>query len=711
MKKKIDFENLVKNHGYVNARQLLKRSMAEQHQYETEKKEIELDQSYEALRQSEAIQLSKTSGGVGNKSLIDKIVSANVSIRELERALENHSLKNLIKKNEEKRSKDSFIRDEKVEYAFKNQNLELLIPNQDLEEFPLDLGDTLYLQLSYFTSLKCVRNKFRTLISPKLPQLSLHHFRYLQSIDLSLNKLVRLPDLVGSLKQLTTLNLSNNYISRLPSSFRELNRLHTLDLSSNSFSFLPEEFGFIDSLTNLNLSENLFTMFPYAVVRLRNIKKLSFNRNSVSSLAILPPLLQEKDMWMATIDRRTGKSIWMNILTREKIDHIEQYSGEGIKQKKDLHVFQSQNDVRKYRQRKMYLSVCQVHEWEPDTDVHTGRTYYRNNVSGETSWDLPSILNTIGNMYSIEELYLKNNAIKVLPESFVQLTKLVKLCLNRNRISDLPENFGNLIALQVLELSNNELKLLPVSLCDCKELIELLLDDNHLLRLPENLGFLPKLRKLDISHNRLKTVPFSIGYCTTLQFLFANENPLEDPPMSEFEKSTLNTEHILWYLRNRYLIEKRGKPPLISFHNISVNNEIIILEQELNETIQTRINSSVREGFLNLQLLGLREIPPLLLKAAHIKKLKLDFNPELQLPLNGFPREIRKLVSLSIRGCKLTFLPENIYIFEKLTMLNLEENLLEYIPDSICELLSLTNLSKLQYLFAVYYKLIGPMFS
>jgi leucine-rich repeat protein SHOC2 len=692
---KIDFEALVKAHGYVNARQLLKRSMAEEHQAETVKKEIELDNSLENLRVREATKLSKTAGGVGNKTLIDKLIATNGSLAALERCLESGNIKDLIRQNEGKKKEknDSFQQNDRVQFAMNNADLTLLLPNADLQEFPHELGDTLFLQLSYFQSLKCVRNQFRSLISYNLPQLSLHHFRYLQTIDLSLNKLMRLPDNIGDLKHLHTLNLSNNFISKLPVSFSRLKNLRILDLSANSFSTLPEEFGFIDSLANLNISENLFTLFPYAVIRLRNIKKLSFVRNSVNNLAILPPQLTEKDLWMPHIDRRTGRNMWMNILTREKVDHIEQYDGEGVKKKKDLHVFQFDYEIKKYKQRKMYLSVCGIHEWEPAIDSRTGLTYYKNNVSGQTSWQLPDLLNTFGNMSSIQELILKSNAIKCLPSSFTNLIYLTKLSLIRNRIAELPEEFGNLKSLQYLELSNNELKLLPVSLCECKELLELLLEDNHLLRLPENLGFLPKLTKLDISHNHLKTVPFSLGYCRTLKTLFANENPLEDPPTSEFEKSVLNIEHILWYLRNKYLIEKHGKPPMMEFHTISVNNEIIILEQELQETIQTRVSSSVREGFLNLQLLGLKEIPPAIFKAPHLRKLKLDFNPELAFP-EGFPKELKKIHSLSIRGCKLKALPENIYLFEKLNHLNLEENQLENLPEGVAELLSLTNLSK-----------------
>lgn len=698
MEGQIDFEHLVKKHGYVRARQLLKRSVLEQHQAHVEMKQDHQTNSFNDLRVREATKLSRTAGGVGTKSLVDKILETNRSTKSLEAALNNqslHEISRIVGTHEMARvSRDYHLSDSRMQYALSNQFHELLLPNADLEDFPIELAETLFLQINHLKQLKCVRNRFRNILSPNLPQISINSFKYLQFIDFSMNRLVRLPDNFGDLTDLQILNLSNNSIAKLPASFSNLGSLHTLDLSGNSFSVLPEQFGFIDSLTSLNLSENLFSLFPYAVIRLRNIKQLTFNRNAVSSLAILPPLLQEKDMWMPTIDRRTGKNLWMNILTREKVSHIEHYDGEGLKKKKDLHIFHHSSDVRRYKQRKIYLSVCQVHEWEPDTDIMSGSTYYRNNVSGTTSWTLPEALNTFGNMKSIEELVINSNAIKLLPESFVKLTLLTKLCLNRNRLEELPNTIGNLKALRCLQLSNNELKLLPTSLCDCKELVELLLDDNHLLRLPENIGFLPKLEKLDISHNRLKTVPFSLGYCSTLNRFVAHENPLEDPPMEEFERGIAN---ILWYLRNRYLIERHGKPPLVSFHNISINQEITILEQELTETLQTRVQSSVREGFLNLQLLGLKEIPQVILRNPHFRKVKLDFNPSLNLfssGASGFPRELRRIHSLSIRGCRLAAIPDNISIFERLTTLGLEENLLEFLPEGFTELINIRSISE-----------------
>jgi hypothetical protein len=37
-------------------------------------------------------------------------------------------------------------------------------------------------------------------------------------------------------------------------------------------------------------------------------------------------------------------------------------------------------------------SVVQTYEWEPVLDEESGSVYYRNNVSGDTQWEMPSDL-------------------------------------------------------------------------------------------------------------------------------------------------------------------------------------------------------------------------------------------------------------------------------------------------------------------------------
>eukprot|EP00981_Chlorochromonas_danica_P007020 scaffold1524_cov182-Ochromonas_danica.AAC.4 len=593
-----------------------------------------------------------------------------------------------IRRHEATKAKEEFLQDDNIRYALQNNEQKLLIPNQGFHSLPAEVGETLFLQTAYVKELHCARNKLRGLLSTEMPQLSAYHFRYARMVDLSYNQLNRLPDCIGCWKELERLDLSHNELSKIPASFLSLRQLHTLILEANSFDHLPEELGNLDGLTSLDLSSNLFPSFPFPVTKLRGLKTLKLAHNVITSLAILPPLLKAEDMWMPTIDRRTGQALHMNILTKEKVLHIELYDGKGIQKAADLHVYQPAKS-RSYRRRKIWLSVCGVQEWEPVVDGITGGTFYRNNVSGDTTLIIPSSLDTIGGMKTLTELVLSRNAIGVLPPSFLALVQLKRLIFTQNRLRDLPEDIGVLKQLEYLELTSNELKILPISLCQCTALKQLLLNDNHLLRLPDDLGRLPNLTLLNVSVNHLKALPSTLGFCEPLKTLSVSENPIEDPPPTEFSKGM---DQVKWYLRNRYHIQQRGMPPMMTYHHISINEEITLLQPEVMEAVMQKIVAAKKDGVLNLQLLGLKEIPAPVLKMQHLKKLKLDFNKSLDLQ-NGFPVELAPLQALSIRGCGLTVFPgDNLHMFEKLTTLTLEENRLEYLPAGFCQLRALTSL-------------------
>eukprot|EP01033_Poteriospumella_lacustris_P006153 gene6153-4417_t len=701
---KIDFEALVKQHGHAKARQLLRTSNIEQHQHDVKQAETDRHQALHKQRAYETLKLSQTAGRASALSIAQKIVAANTSVEALERALEGGSVAGLaglakvIKAHEKQKleerpphARHEFIEDHKSQYALRSTKWELLVPNNGLHGFPTGMCENLALQTAYIRRINASRNEFVRLTNAEHPQLSVYHFRYLVSLNLSFNKITRLPDNFGELSSLEVLILSNNRISKLPRSFNGLTSLRTLDLSGNSFSYLPEEFGGMMNLADVDLSNNLFSSFPYPLIKLESLKILKISRNAISHLAILPPHLKWKDMFVPIIDEVYGRQIFMNILTRERVRHIELFTTKRIDRAADLHTFQREGTLS-YRRRKMWLSVCGIHEWEPASDPQSGKIYYKNNVSGQTSWHLPPSLDSLGLMEVLTELTLRDNPISYLPPSFSRMKQLVKLVMVRNRLKDLPEDIGNMKHLEILDISSNELKLLPVSICDCTALKILHLDDNHLVRLPENLGFLPNLKSFSVNSNRLTALPFSLGYCKTLRTLSCNENMITDPPMMEFTKG-LDT--VLWYLRNRFMIDKHGKPPLMEYHEIGIAHEVTILKPEFEETITQKMIGAQKDGILNLQLLGLREIPVQILAMKNLRRLKLDFNDYLDVS-RGFPPELHRLQALSFRACRLPVLPDNIHVFDRLTNLNLEENRLEWLPDSFCELLALTtlNLSK-----------------
>jgi leucine-rich repeat protein SHOC2 len=273
----------------------------------------------------------------------------------------------------------------------------------------------------------------------------------------------------------------------------------------------------------------------------------------------------------------------------------------------------------------------------------------------------------------------------VVPKSLATISTLKVLSIHTNRVHTLPDAWGKMTSLQTFDLHNNELKLLPPSLCDCKELTTMLVFGNRLVRLPTLLGTLPKLAKIDAAANCLTQIPFSLGYSNSLVDLNVSENPLTDPPLEEVVKGN---ESLKWYLRNRLLIEQRGMPPNMEFHDMGIMHEITILEPEIREKIRYILENSKETGLVNLQLMGLTDIPRQLFKCTHIKKLQLDYNNHLKLH-SGFAPELQSLKYLSIKSCKIPTVPENIKNLKRLIHLNLEENLLESLPSTMSTLRSL----------------------
>jgi Leucine-rich repeat (LRR) protein len=91
-------------------------------------------------------------------------------------------------------------------------------------------------------------------------------------------------------------------------------------------------------------------------------------------------------------------------------------------------------------------------------------------------------------MTALRDLYLEQNFVKRMPDSFTCLTTLVMLRLSANRLMELPNNLGQIM---------------------------------------------PSLSEMWVENNRLRALPDSLGYFTTLHLLVAHTNKVQcslNPP-------------------------------------------------------------------------------------------------------------------------------------------------------------------------------------
>eukprot|EP00536_Pseudo-nitzschia_multiseries_P012206 jgi/Psemu1/290143/fgenesh1_pg.452_\ len=105
---------------------------------------------------------------------------------------------------------------------------------------------------------------------------SIGRLRQLKSLVLSsTTELLRLPDEIGNLVELTQLNLNSSAIESLPRSIGNLRNLECLDLSSTArLHALPEEIGNLRSLVRWYLVCTAIRSLPRSVGNLQNLELL-----------------------------------------------------------------------------------------------------------------------------------------------------------------------------------------------------------------------------------------------------------------------------------------------------------------------------------------------------------------------------------------------------------------------------------------------------
>ncbi|KAF1447591.1 Malignant fibrous histiocytoma-amplified sequence 1, partial [Pygoscelis papua] len=122
----------------------------------------------------------------------------------------------------------------------------------------------------------------------------------LEELDCSGNRhLGALPEGIAALRRLKILWLSGTGLAALPESLCQLSALESLMLDGNRLRALPAGFGSLQRLKMLNLSSNLLGEFPAAILALPSLEELYLSRNQ---LTLLPPRLcqlrQLRTLWL-----------------------------------------------------------------------------------------------------------------------------------------------------------------------------------------------------------------------------------------------------------------------------------------------------------------------------------------------------------------------------------------------------------------------------
>lgn len=112
-------------------------------------------------------------------------------------------------------------------------------------------------------------------------KLALEYKGQVKHLDLSNQKLKKIPNEVFEFQNLKTLNLSNNKLTELPKEIGLLPKLEELDLSKNKIEEIPKEIGKLIRLSILKLRGNKLYDLPKEIGELARLETVDFNGNPI----------------------------------------------------------------------------------------------------------------------------------------------------------------------------------------------------------------------------------------------------------------------------------------------------------------------------------------------------------------------------------------------------------------------------------------------
>uniref|UniRef100_A0AAR2IQF2 Leucine-rich repeat-containing protein 40 n=1 Tax=Pygocentrus nattereri TaxID=42514 RepID=A0AAR2IQF2_PYGNA len=276
---------------------------------------------------------------------------------------------------------------------------------------------------------------------------------------------------------LTKLLLSSNKLETLSEDVRLLPALVVLDIHDNRIRTLPASLGELEHLQKLILSHNQLTELPLELWKLTNLRCLHLQQNLLEQLP--------EDL---------GQLCHLDDLVSGKTDHVST-------------AVPSLANV-------IWENICQI--VFPRLDLRL-LDCSRNH--------LESVPPVLAQMASLEQLYLRHNKLRFLPE-LPSCKTLKELHCGNNQIEELDAaHLKHLSALSVLELRDNKVKTLP-----------------------EEVTLLQGLERLDLTNNDISSVPFGLGTLPKLTSLALEGNPLRT---IRRELLTKGTSELLKYLRSR----------------------------------------------------------------------------------------------------------------------------------------------------------------
>jgi adenylate cyclase len=333
-------------------------------------------------------------------------------------------------------------------------------------------------------------------------------------------------------------------------------------------------------------------------------------------------------------------------------------------------------------------------------------------LSGNPMSDLP--LDFIQSCNNLSTLRLSHLALKRIPKSIRyaeklthldvsdnripelfhinldEITQLMSLKVQNNRLSELPAYFAAMSNLRDINISNNRFEVFPSVICQITSLHQLDISFNTITELPADLGNLVNLQRLVLVGNMIVKLPSCIGKLVNLQAIDVRRNLLQD--VSELftlpRLQVLQCEHnSIKNLSARFGVHLRkleiGHNPL-SKAVFTASDICALTSLNLSSANMGKLDDDVLSHLPNLTELILDKntlvvLPDNLGDLSQLQKLSCSNNLLATLPESL--GHLTQLKELQVHNNNLKSLPASIWMCPKLHTINVSSNLLESFPE------------------------------
>ncbi len=113
----------------------------------------------------------------------------------------------------------------------------------------------------------------------------LEQYTMLKRLILNFNFITHIPDWFPDLNTITELQLYGNKLRLIPTLLCQMNHLEVLNIGCNMINLIPEEIGNFKRLQDLNCRNNMINQLPSEISELQTLESLDLSQNKLTRLA------------------------------------------------------------------------------------------------------------------------------------------------------------------------------------------------------------------------------------------------------------------------------------------------------------------------------------------------------------------------------------------------------------------------------------------